>query len=72
MCVFRFTFAMACSVVVLACAEDNPDSSGDLPDAGPGQGVPCSAEELELNLDISQCQPAQTDYMPNENNSEDD
>ncbi len=58
--------------LLVGCAQDDPDENGDIPDAGPGEGEPCTEDELEPDLDLSECSPADTDYTPNDNGSADD
>ena len=72
MILLRLLTVTICALILISCAEDNPETDTDLPDSGPTEGEPCEDSELDLDLDMSDCEPATTDYMPSENNSADD
>ncbi len=58
-------------LLLIGCAEENPEETNIDNTQDPVSGESCEALP-EPALDLSQCSPKSTDYLPRENNSADD
>jgi len=70
--VLRVLFTAVIAASASACAEDDPKENNPPLGDGGVEGDECPEGEPEYDEDVSGCEPAETDYLPRENNSADD